>query len=297
MMTLELTRIFVKVVQNGSFSKAAVLLKLPKSTVSKSVARLEKETGTKLLLRTTRSLTPTQAGRSFYEASLGPILRLEEAQKSLYGRDRILTGTVKITAPEDLGSYVIAPAIAELSTRNPGLEFELVFTNEVVDLVREGFDLAVRLGRISDSGLKMKRVGENVLVPVASPKYLKGKEKIRHPSDLKNHSCLALIFKNSTDRWALRSSSGIVNVAVKSKVATNQMTSLLRMALSGSGIALLPRYICQEHLEAGRLVRVLPEWSNPGLPVSIITPLAPSSSVRLKAVVDQIREALASALS
>src|SRR4051812_36061970 len=110
-MDLELTRYFVKVVQNGSFSRAADLLKLPKSTVSKAITRLEHDTGTKLLLRTTRSLTLTAAGRAFYDTCLGPVHILEDAQKSLYGQDSILSGTLKITAPEDLGAHVISPAV------------------------------------------------------------------------------------------------------------------------------------------------------------------------------------------
>lgn len=291
-MELELTRIFVKVAQNGSFSRAAEALRLPKSTVSKAISKLEKETGTKLLLRTTRSLTLTQSGRAFYEASLGPLLQLEDAQKSLYGQDSILVGTLRITAPEDLGSYVIAPAIAELSKRHPDLYFELRYTNEIIDLVRDGFDLAVRLGRVNDSSLKMKRVGQVSLVPVAAPQYLKGKEKIKQPQDLKNHTCLALIYKDTTERWTLRSNQGSTQVEVKAKVATNQMTSLLQMALTGGGVALVPSYVCQPYIETGKLIRILPEWSSPGIPASIITPLAPSSSARLKITVDHIQAAL-----
>lgn len=296
-MELELTRIFVKVAQNGSFSRAAEILGLPKSTVSKAVSRLEKETGTKLILRTTRSLTLTQSGRAFYEASLSPIAQLEDAQKSLYGKDRILTGTIKLTAPEDLGSYVIAPAIAELSKAHPDLFFELHYTNEVIDLVRDGFDIAVRLGKATDSSLKMKKAGEVVLVPVASPKYLKGKEKIREPQDLKNHNCLSLIFRDSAERWHFRNKQGTnVKVETKAKVLTNQMTCVLQMALSGGGVTLVPSYVAAPHVESGKLVLVLPEWTSPGVPVSILTPLAPSSSARLKITVDHISKALSEAL-
>ena len=154
-MDLELCRIFVKVVQYNSFSKAAEVLKMPKSTVSRSITRLERETGTKLLVRSTRSLTVTQAGQEFYEASLGPIHQLEDAQKALVGKDSLLTGTVRMTAPEDLGTFVIAPAIAKLSSQYPSLRFELKYTDTIVDLVKEGFDLAVRIGRVKNSGLRI----------------------------------------------------------------------------------------------------------------------------------------------
>lgn len=288
MMELGLIRIFVKVVQYNSFSKAAIALKMPKSTVSKSISRLEKETGTKLLVRSTRSLTLTVAGRTFYEASFGPIHQLEDAQKELYGKDNLLTGLIRITAPEDLGSFIIAPAIAKLSSRHPQLRFELQYTDTIIDLVKEGFDLAIRVGRVRDSGLKLKRAGEVILIAVASPDYLKGKEKIKAPKDLTQHHCLTLSLQQTAVRWTLKSTAKTIHVPIQSNILCNQMSSLLRMALANGGIALVPSYICQESLDKGKLVRVLPEWSSPGWPVSMISPLAPSSSARLKAAVDQI---------
>lgn len=129
---IELTRIFVKVIQHGSFSKAADSLKIPKSTVSKAISRLERETGTKLLLRTTRSQTLTASGRAFYETCLEPLQILEDAQKSLFGKDAIIAGKIRITAPEDLGTHVIAPIIGELSQSYDKLFFELLYLNKVV---------------------------------------------------------------------------------------------------------------------------------------------------------------------
>lgn len=295
-MEIELTRIFVKVAQNGSFTRAAEILKLSKSSVSKAIARLEKETGTKLIVRTTRSLTLTASGRGFYEASLGPILQIEEAQKSLYGQDSLLTGLLRITAAEDLGSIVIAPAIAELSSKHANLNFELEYTDEVVDLVKDGFDIAIRIGKVKETNLKLKRAGEVVLVPVAAPKYLKGKNKIRSPEDLKDHDCLSINAQGVSERWSLRSTRGTVHVPIHSKIVSNQMTSLVQMAIAGGGVSLVPHYLCQTFIADGRLQRVLPEWSTPGIPVSILTPLAPSSSARLKAATDYLQSALVKAL-
>lgn len=296
-MELELIKIFVKVVQNGSFSKAAISLKQPKSTVSKAVSRLERETGTKLLVRTTRSLSLTAPGRAFFEACLGPIHQLEDAQKSLYGQDSILTGVVKITAPEDLGEAVIAPVIARLAIAHPQLRFDLVYTDDVIDLVKDGFDLAVRLGRVNESSFKLKRAGEVVLVPVASPEYLKGKAKIKTPSDLKDHVCLSISAPSYRERWTLRSGRVTTHVAISPAVMGNQMTTIMKMAIAGAGVALVPKFLCRPHLDRRELIHVLPEWASPGLPVSIITPLAASSSARLKITTDQIAASLATALS
>ena len=293
-MELDLCRIFVKVVQFSSFSKAASFLKMPKSTVSKAITRLEKETGTKLLVRSTRSLNLTPAGKTFYDASVGPVFQLEEAQKSLYGKDNLLTGVVRITAPEDFGVFVIAPAISKLSIQHPMLRFEILYTDNLVDLIKNGYDLAVRIGRVADSSLKIKKVGEVRLSLVASPKYLEGKAEIRSPKDLLQHPCLTLNLKQTSDTWLLKLGEKSAKVSIVPKIISNQMSGLLKMALCDAGIALVPTYISQAYVDSGKLIEVLPGWVSTGWPVSLITPLAPSSSARLKATVDQILEELSS---
>ncbi|RYZ89551.1 MAG: LysR family transcriptional regulator [Proteobacteria bacterium] len=291
-MELDLTRIFVKVVEYNSFSKAAVAMKMPKSTVSKAITRLEKETGTTLLVRSTRSLTLTMAGRTFFDASVGPIHLLEDAQRALYGNDNLLTGLVRITAPEDLGAHVIAPAIAKLSIQHPRLRFSMKYTDDRVDLVKDGFDIAVRIGRARDSGLKLKKAGEVALFLVASPNYLRRKERIKGPEDLAKVDCLSLDIELTASRWTLRNGDKTVQIPIQAKILCNQMSSLLTMALADGGVALVPNYLCSGHLESGALIRVLPGWNSLGWPVSIVTPLAPSSSARLKVTVDQIFEEL-----
>lgn len=288
-MNLELTRVFVKVVQCGSFSKAAELLKLPKSTVSKSISRLESESGTRLLVRTTRSLTTTAAGRAFFDSCRGPIQSLEDAQKSLDGQDSVISGLVRITAPEDLGGHVIAPALSVLVRKHPQLSFEMHYTDSVIDLVRDGFDLAVRIGKLTESGLKAKRVGEIVLVMVASPNYLKAASKIRVPKDLESHDCLTL---SRGVEWWLKSGAEKVLIPIKSRMLSNQMTSLLQAAVAGAGVALVPQFICRSDIQSGRLVRVLPEWASPGLPVSMLSPISTGSAARLKLTSDHIFSAI-----
>ena len=269
---------------------------IPKSTVSKAVSRLERETGTKLMLRTTRSLTLTAAGRAFYDSCLGPIQLIEDAQKSLFGRDSILTGLVRITAPEDLGTQVIAPALGELAKKNSGLCFEINNTDEVVDLIKEGFDLAVRVGKLQTSGLRAKRIGEVTLIPVASPRYLKTKAKISSPQDLQDQDCLALKARKLTAPWILRSSRETARVAVNVRIASNQMSSLLKAAVAGAGVALVPTFLCFPAIAAGELIRVLPEWNGPSVQVSLISPLASTSSARLKVTSEHIVAAIRSAL-
>ncbi len=295
-MDIELVHLFVTVVKHGSFSRAADSLRLPKSTVSKAVSRLESETGTKLLLRTTRSQTLTAAGKAFYDSCVGPIQAIEDAQKSLAGNDSLLTGTIRITAPEDLGTEVLAPAASVLIAKRPGLNFELVYTDEVLDLVKAGFDLAVRIGNPRESGLKIKKVGEVRLMLVASPAYLKAHPKIQRPEDLKDHVCLSLNVRSATKLWNLKSASGSVQVAIQPRMLSNQMSSLLKAAISDGGVALVPMFFAKSSLEAGDLVRVLPKWASHGLPVSMLSPLPFSSSARLRMTADHLASALQKAL-
>ena len=294
---IELTRIFIKVVQQGSFSKAAELLKIPKSTVSKAIARLERETGTKLLLRTTRSQTLTASGRAFYETCLEPLQILEDAQKSLFGQDAIVAGKIKITAPEDLGTHVVAPIIGELSQLHEKLSFELQYTNQLIDLVKDGFDFAIRIGTLKQSGLKAKRIGEVTLIPVAAPSYLEKRGKISTPQDLLKHDCLSISAGNLMQRWDLKNKSQTAKIMVNVKVESNQMTSLLQVAIAGGGVALVPSYLCKNELLQKKLVRVLPGWHSVGMPVSLVSPVSMASSARLKLVSDKVFTAAQKTLS
>lgn len=295
-MELESTRIFIKVVELGSFSRAADLLKLPKSTVSRTISRLESETGTKLLLRTTRSLKMTAAGLAFYESCAGAVRQLEEARRSLHGADSIVAGTVKLTAPEDLGNYVIAPATGQLIKQHPGLSFDLNFTDEIVDLVQGGYDLAIRLGKLKSSSFKVRKLGEVTLVPVASPAYLR-KTKIQEPKDLSGAHCLTYRGSATNTHWILRSKKGTINVPITPRASGNQMTSLVHLAVQGAGVALVPDYLCSDELRSGKLERVLPDWSGLTYQASLVSPQGISSSARLKVVSDHLVESIRKTLS
>lgn len=289
---IELSRIFVKVVQQGSFTRAGEILNVPKSTVSKAVTRLEKITGTKLLLRTTRSQTLTDAGRTFYETCLGPIQTLEDAQKSLFGQDSLVTGHIKVTAPEDLGTYLIAPAIGELCKKFPELSFDLQYSNKIIDLVKDGFDLAIRIGHLKESQLKAKKIGRLELILVASDEYISTHNKIKSVRDLKDHDCLSISGLSMSRNWELSNGARKNSVLINPKILCNQMSSLLQAAKAGAGVLLAPAFMCQPEINKGSLKRVLNGWSNQGLPVSIVSPVSISGTARLKIVGDQIFSAI-----
>lgn len=285
---IELTRIFVKVIQHGSFTKAAEALNITKSSVSKSITKLEKIAGTKLLVRTTRSHTLTEAGQTFYEKCLAPIQIIEDAQKGLVGVDSIASGNIRITATEDFGTYLIAPVIGKLSAQYPELRFDLHFTDNLIDMVKSGFDIAVRIGTLKESGLKMRTIGRLNLVLVASPEYLKKAEKIKHPKDLSNHHCLSITDIAAKGAWELQSGEKKIEIPIKNKIEGNQMNSLLHASVAGAGVLLAPTFICQPEIESGRLVRVLDDWKSIGLTISLVSPISMQSTERLRVVTEAL---------
>ncbi|MFP5519883.1 MAG: LysR family transcriptional regulator [Bdellovibrionia bacterium] len=295
-MELELVHIFVYVIKYGSFTKAAAQLKLPKSTVSKAITRLEKETGTKLIVRTTRHQTLTPAGRAFYETCASPIEVLETAHKSLHGNESLIAGTIKLTAPEDLGSKIIAPAIAALSQNYPNLFFDLNYTDKLLDLIADGIDLAIRIGHLKESSLKAKKVGDLKLILVASPKYLNKKPKITKISDLRSHDCLALSSYSSTNSWRLKHKTKSEQITIRPRIISNQMSSLLSATLAGGGITLIPAFLCQSHIDSHELIQILPQWTSANLPVSLLSPLNFSSSARLRTIADHLANEIQKAL-
>ncbi|HXH31364.1 MAG TPA: LysR family transcriptional regulator [Bacteriovoracaceae bacterium] len=296
-MEIESIRIFVKVVGLGSYSKAALLLKLPKSTVSRTISRLEADCGTKLLLRTTRSLTLTSSGKAFYESCILPVQALEEAKKSLYGSDSILSGKIRLTASEDFGIHIISPAIGKLSKLHPSLDFEMYYTDKLVDLVKEGFDLAVRIGKLQTSSFKAKKLGEITMIAVATKEFLKAAGGIKEPAELGGLSCLCFSNSSAQLKWTFKRPNRTVSVGIQPRIVANQMTSLMNLALTGAGVALVPQFLCNDDLSAGRLVRVLPDWRGDSMPVSIVSPLGTASSVRLRLLSDYLATVIQTALS
>ena len=292
-MKIEKIHIFVQVAKYGSFTKAAEHLNLPKSTVSKAITELEKGMGTQLLARTTRQQHLTSEGRFLYESCLGPLETIENVSKALTGNTGIIRGHIKLTAPEDLGVNIIGPTIAKISQQYPELTFELLFTDKLVDLIKNGFDLAIRIGKIKESSLKIKPLGYIEPVLVAAPAYLQDKPKITSVAQLSYLESLGLNTFNSTSIWSFKNKNGISkSVKVQPRIGCNQMSGLLSATLAGGGIALIPRFLCQPHIDQQRLVAILPQWSVTKRPVSLLSPLPFSSSKRLRLVTDELTLAL-----
>ena len=268
-MDLNEIAIFIKVVQTGSFSQAAKLLAMPKSTVSMKISNLEKRLSTTLIQRTTRKLNITPAGQTFYQRCLLGLEEMKAAESELFSLHSEPQGLLRITAPLDLGSSILPGIISDFTNKYPKVEVDVLLTDRRVDLLSENVDLAIRAGHLQDSTLIAKKLGSVYFAPFASPKYLKTHPGILKPKDLLFH--LGLHFSpGGTSDWKLNGPKGNIDVPVKSKVTINNLMMIKAMTLMGEGVGFLPTYFCYPEVKSGKLIRLLPEWKSALTPVHFI---------------------------
>lgn len=295
MATIDLNRIatFVRVVDAGSFTAAATALRLPTSSVSRAVARLESDLGARLLHRTTRKLSLTDAGRAFHDRMQAVINETEDATRAVAGFASAPRGLVRVTAPPDLGLQHLPAIVARIVAENPGLVIDLVLTSRRVDLVEEGIDLALRGGRLDDSSLVARKILSSTLGAFASPDYLRRRGRPRALADLARHDCLSFMGRGDKVPWRLVGPCGEETVVVAGSIVCGDMLFLHEMAVRGLGVALLPAEMQAEDVAAGRLVRVLPRYGLPGGGLYLVWP----SRVLVPARVAAVRELLAQELA
>ena len=281
---------FAAVVESGSFTAAAEKLGLTKAMVSQHVSRLERELGITLLTRTTRKVTPTEAGAAFY-ADCAPVLQeVGAAIARVGGESEVPSGTLRLTVPEDYGAAVVVPALAGFLHRFPGVKVELVATDQVVDLVAGRFDLAIRTGWLRDSSLRATQLGSFVQVVAASPAYLKNAGTPKRPQDLAQHRWIALTLLRSSLTWNFSGRDGkSQTVRVAPAISTNSTAALRAFMREGLGISVLPDYMLDADISAGRLTRVLPTWSLPQGGVHAVYPNVRYTSAKVRAFVDFLR--------
>lgn len=273
-MDLNQIQLFTRVVEAGSFTAAAKVLSLPTSSVSRGVMRLESELGTRLLQRTTRKLHLTEAGRRFYEEVTGAVGAIEQAVNAASERDREARGTVRVTLPPDLGGGFLASVIADFHRKHPCVEIDAELVSRRVDLVDEGFDLAVRAGRLGDSSLVARKIADSSLGLFASPAYLRERGRPEKLADLARHDCLC--HRTTSSTWTLEGPNGAESVNVRTVVRSNELGFLMWATGAGIGVGLLPIEVIgrvrSEHLPP--LERLLPEYSQGGASLSVLWPSA-----------------------
>lgn len=259
-MNIEQLRTFVVVVQQGSFAAAARQLGMAPSMVTRSVAALERELGVRLMQRSTRKLSLTEAGAAYYEHVCSALDLLERASDQAHNAAGEVTGAVRVTASVAYGQMVIVPVLPALHQLHPGLEIDLLLTDALVDLVAERVDIAVRLGPAVDSSLVGMQLASTRYRVCASPAYLKGHGKPRLPADLAHCDCLRFPLPGFRTQWKFRVANGPVEtVDVHGWLVLSTALALHRAALDGLGPVLLADWVVGADLACGRLVDLFPE--------------------------------------
>lgn len=280
--------IFAKVVQAGSFIAAARELEMPKSTVSRKVSELEARLGARLLQRTTRKLSLTEVGQQYVLHAERVVAAAADAERAVTRLHDMPRGRLRVTTPLNFG--FMAPIAAAFLKRYPEVQLELVSTDRVVDLVAEGFDVAVRAGRLTDSTAIARDLGALKSYVVASPAFLKKHGTLTVPEDLKRFDCLVFGAGSERATWTLMRDGESVAIKVKPRLTVNDFDFLEEAALSHLGFALLPVFRCVDLLRAKRLKRVLSDWCSAEIPLHAVYPSTRHLSPSVKAFVDHLRD-------
>lgn len=284
-----LVQSFVKVIDAGSFTLAAERLEISKSHLSKRISQLEQQLGTQLLVRTTRSLRPTDAGQTLYLKCAGLFSELEEAVLSVTSSDLNFNGLLRVVCADIVGELYVARAATEVSRLYPKLQVEVEVTPRTVDLVAEEYDIAVRFGELDDSSLRARQVYALPHVVCASPAYFTQHGIPETIEQLDAHNCLRAAFEPCV-LWCFTVGGKQVALLPKGSWMSNSGSALMNAALDGVGICRLPEIYLRPHIKAGRLVPVLEEFRSDPLPVWMVYPNARYTPAKVRMFIDYFRD-------
>ncbi|NLR97430.1 LysR family transcriptional regulator [Rhizobium sp. P38BS-XIX] len=281
---------FVVTVELGSFTAAAGKMGLSKSAVAKNLSRLEERLGTRLLDRTTRRLGLTADGRAYHETCLRVLSELDSAEALLASRQRVASGTLRVSLPATFGPRWVVPMLAEALKRYPQLTLDASFSDRHVDLIDEGFDLAVRIGELEDSAsLMARKIGTQTSQVCASPEYLARHGRPQRPGDIMEHDCLGETRGGKILPWFLQDKdSETVRVDISPRHIITNGDALLNAAVAGAGLACLPTWLVSADLRAGRLQEVLATSATNDRPIHLVWPRARDILPKVRVVVDEL---------
>lgn len=283
---LNAMRIFVRVVETGSFSAVAMELNCAQSTISKQVANLEKEINLKLLQRTTRQLKITEAGRQYYNGALKILNDLQQLESSTLDDLQTASGLLRINTPVSFGRCHIVPLLPEFLTEYPNIQIEHIQDARRIDLVSEGIDLAIRIGELEDSSLIYRKLGVSTRALVCTPAYRERHGPVTHHHQLQSLECLLYSQDDVQRYWHFDTADGPVKMQVTGHYAVNNIDSLLAAVLNDMGIALLPRWLVGPYLKNQQLVELLPGYHARGAVISALYPQHPQQPTKVRCFID-----------
>lgn len=296
---IDLFRIFVRVVEVASFTRAADTLGMPRSSVSAAVAELEGRIGVRLLQRTTRKVAPTQDGAAFYERCLRVIADVEETEALFRQGKTKPSGKLRVDVPGRIGRLIIAPALGGFLDEYPEIDISLGVTDRAVDLVEERVDCVVRVGPLSDSGLIARTLGTLSLINVASPAYLARHGTPHAPEDLASHWAIHYASPSSArvEPWEWMEGDTPKTLHVPGRVTVNNAEACIACCLAGLGLIQIPAYDVRDALRAGTLVEVMPGHRAAPLPMTLLYPHRQHLSRRVQVFADWVERLLKEAIA
>jgi DNA-binding transcriptional LysR family regulator len=289
MLDLNDIAVFVRVAQLGSFSRAAHSLGMPVSTVSRRVGALEDQLGVTLLQRTTRKLSLTVQGRAYLDECGEPLAQLYDAERALTRTQKQPEGFLRISVPRLLGRAPFYGFLSDFIKAYPRIKVELYVTNTMLDLIAENIDIAIRFGGLTDSTLVSQRIGTSVRYLVAAPAYLVNHPAPNQLADLTAHDCIVLHGRNNETEWQLVKGRRLAKVQVSGPVSGRDFETVSAFVYRGHGVGLLPSEFCNAEVASGELVRLLPEWSAPEIPIHAVYPTRRFLPSRLHVFIEALR--------
>ena len=284
----------IAVVESGSFVAAAQRLHSSKAAISRYIQELETYLGVRLLQRSTRRVALTEAGRDYYQRAKQILTDLDDADSAVGANNASLVGNIRINAPLTFGTRYLAPLWAEFMEHHPAITLDIELNDRRVDLLEEGFDLAIRIGNLADSSLVSRRLANSHAVLCASPSYLEKYGIPATPEELTQHQAISYSYMPTGDIWHFHSANnGERAIAVKARMHTNNGDTIRAAVLAGQGIALQPIFQVGPDIKEGKLQTFLPEWSGPAFGIHAVYPSRKNLSLKVKTLIDYLAEKLA----
>ena len=277
---------FIAVAELGSFVKAADALNVSKAAVSRTILELEARLGARLMQRTTRRLSLTEAGSLYLERCKHIVSALEDADQMLTVGNTDPTGLLRINVPQTFGVLHLVKVWPCLLRRYPGIKLDITLSDRIVDIIEEGYDLAIRIARLPNSSLIYRKLASTRILVCASPEYLEKHGTPQHPDDLKDHMVMGYSYSADKDEWHFEGPEGAVSVKTNVRMHANNGDTCVAAALAGIGITRQPTFMLSEHIRSGKLVPIMPDYMSAELGIYAVYPSRTHLPAKVRATID-----------